>query len=110
MKAKAYTLKAGSYIPCEPEKATHIQLNIPGPIPYRMIPVIQKGTRDGTGCWTWNGSLEKPDLKPSILTKAPQGDNVIVCHTWINEGMVHFLNDCTHEYAGQILDLLDIEE
>lgn len=33
----------------------------------------------------------------------------IVCHTWINDGKVQFLSDCSHEFAGQTLDLLDVE-
>jgi hypothetical protein len=32
------------------------------------------------------------------------------CHTFVNDGRVHFLSGCTHEFAGQTLDLLDVEE
>jgi hypothetical protein len=91
-----------------------------------------KGTRQGTGKWTWNGDMEKPDFKPSLLTQsghfAPQfkeGDSCWCtynkehpnetpsfhcyrCHTWINDGKVIFLDDCSHELKGQTLDLIDV--
>ena len=31
-----------------------------------------------------------------------------ICHTFITDGQVQFLSDCTHEYAGQTLPLPDI--
>lgn len=112
MKAKPVNLKDGVYVPCKPEEATHVKLNMPGPMPYRMIPVIFKGTRQGTNCWSWNGDTEKPTLKPSIKTwdGVRTKPGVTVCHTWVNDGKVQFLDDCTHELAGQTLDLLDVEE
>ena len=30
------------------------------------------------------------------------------CHTFITDGMVQFLSDCTHQYAGQTLPLPDL--
>lgn len=33
----------------------------------------------------------------------------VLCHTWITDGKAIFLNDCTHEFAGQTLDLLNVE-
>lgn len=106
MKAKPYKLENGSYIPCDSINATYIMLNLPGPIPTRILPVITHGSRSGTNCWSWNGDTEKPTIKPSILSNS--GTNR--CHTWINDGKVIFLDDCSHELKGQTLDLLDIEE
>jgi hypothetical protein len=96
------------YVPCEPQDATHLKLKLPGPSSRIVLPVQIKGRREGTGNWTWNGSVEAPDLKPSVLTKMGRGGG-IVCHSWINHGKVEFLGDCTHELAGQTLDLLDVE-
>ncbi len=83
------------------------------------------GTREGTGNWTWNGDTEKPTLRPSLLTTGtyPATDEEIelimmkvkvepkpfTCHVWVNDGMVEYLNDSTHEFAGKTLPLLDIE-
>ena len=33
----------------------------------------------------------------------------VVCHSFVNDGQVQFLDDCTHELAGQTLLLLDVE-
>lgn len=112
MKAQPLKIIDGGYAPCEPVEATHLQFNFPGPIPTRIIPVMIGGTRRGTGNWTWNGDTEKPTIRPSVLTKTnftSEGRADVVCHSWINDGRVEFLSDCTHELAGQTVDLLDID-
>ena len=91
------------YQECPIHEATHITLNIPGPTGVLTLPVIQKGTREGTGCWSWNGSTEAPTLRPSVLTN---GHN-FRCHSWISDGQAQFLADSSHEYAGKTLDLLE---
>ena len=106
MKAKPYIVANGHMTACRPKDATHVWLNMPGPIPYRLIPVILKGSRKGTHCWSWNGDTEKPTLRPSIRSR----DGVHTCHTWVNDGEAQFLTDCTHELAGQTLDLLDVDD
>jgi hypothetical protein len=107
MKAKPMRLGDGTYVECSVEEATYVRLNMPGPISFRMIPVQLHGTREGTGNWSWNGDTEKPTLKPSILSRMPPVCER--CHTWVNDGRAQFLDDCTHELAGQTLDLLDVE-
>lgn len=113
MKAKPMKLIYGEgYVPCEVEQASHVQLHCPGPFPNRFIPVQLKGTRAGTGNWSWNGDVEKPTLKPSIRTSATfEVTNRVekVCHSFVNDGKIQFLGDCTHELAGQTLDLLEVE-
>jgi hypothetical protein len=109
MKARPYRIVSGGYAECERGDATHVALHFPGgPFPNRMIPVILKGTRAGTGRWSWNGDTERPTLKPSILTWGGSVDTDR-CHTFVNDGMVQFLSDCSHGLAGQTLDLLDVE-
>jgi hypothetical protein len=98
----------GRYEQCEPTEATHLKLRLPGPTDLTCLPVQIKGRRAGTGNWTWNGSTEAPDLKPSLLCLMGR-DGGIVCHSWINDGKVQFLSDSTHELAGQTLDLLEVE-
>ena len=104
MKAQPLKLEAGQYAPCEPAAATHLRLRLPGPIPTRILPVMIGGTRAGTPNWTWNGSVEAPTVRPSVLSK----DGTHVCHSWINDGRVQFLSDSSHELAGQTLDLLEV--
>ncbi len=97
---------AGEWILCAPEEATMLYIYMPGPSELLQIPIMMKGARKGTSNWTWNGSVDKPTLKPSILTTW-QGYR---CHSWLTDGMVKFLPDSTHELAGTIVELLPIAE
>lgn len=108
MKAKPYRKDDKGYEECAPEEATDILLHLPGPISRRMIPVQIKGARAGTGNWTWNGSMDSPTLRPSIINDFRPSDP-LVDHIWITDGKVIFLPDSTHEFAGQTLDLLEVE-
>jgi len=114
---------------CSASEATHLTIVIPGPQGKITLPVITKGDRRGTPCWTWNGDVEKPTLKPSVLSQcghyAPQfqqGEHCWCtnpndyafkcyrCHTWINDGNAQFLDDCSHEHKGKTLPLGDIDK
>ena len=64
--------------------------------------------------WTWNGSKEAPTFSPSILVYSHQAmreDNTIYstpqCHSFVTDGRIQFLSDCTHALAGQTVDLPD---
>ena len=113
MKAEPLTIDPDGcgYKRCDPDKATHVRLNVPGPIPTRIIPVQLRGTRQGTGNWSWNGDIDKPTLRPSIKTTMEFGGSKpdMICHSWVNDGQVQFLGDCTHSLAGQTVDLLEID-
>lgn len=93
------------YVPCDPKEATHIVLWTPGPFKYRQLPI---GV-NGSPLWSWNQDVDRPTLQPSILTTTITKHKTIRCHCFIEDGKVRFLSDCTHEYAGQTLDLLDID-
>lgn len=70
---------------------------------------IQHG--EGTGPrWGWNGSVDKPTFTPSILVQwnEPAGDRV--CHSFVTDGRIQFLNDCTHELAGQTVAIPEWEK
>ena len=67
------------------------------------------GTRRGTPNWTWNGSIDFPTVKPSILTRGADENGEHVCHSFVNDGMVQFLSDCSHELAGKTMDLLELD-
>jgi len=66
-----------------------------------------------TASWTFNGDYEKPTFSPSILVRAPDPDNpgkyVRVCHSFVKDGQIQFLSDCTHKLAGQTVDLPEYE-
>ncbi|WP_426304016.1 DUF6527 family protein [Acidovorax facilis] len=105
--AKPVRLVRGQgYQPCLVVEATHVTLNIPGPSGRLTLPVIIKGTREGTGCWSWNGSTTAPTLRPSVLTTAHD----YRCHSLINDGAAQFLDDCSHELRGQTVPLNTVED
>lgn len=51
--------------------------------------------------WTWNGSLEKPTFTPSILIK----EGTLTCHSYVTDGHINYLADCTHALVGQTIPL-----
>lgn len=73
----------------------------------------------GCGCghsfetpkWKFNGDMHKPTLQPSYLTwwggmaggKYRHKKNV--CHSYITDGKIRFLTDCTHALAGKTVAL-----
>lgn len=109
MKAQPLKLVDGQYVQCLPEFATHLKIKPPGPIGSIILAVTIKGTRSNTPNWTWNGDIDKPTLMPSVLSRVSYGDKTHVCHSWITDGVAHFLSDSTHSFSGQSHDLLEIE-
>lgn len=60
--------------------------------------------------WGFNGDLEKPTFTPSILTRYPvYGVGERICHSYVRDGMIEFLSDCTHALAGQTVPLPDLD-
>lgn len=84
--------------------------------------------------WQFNGNFDRPTFSPSVL--ATTGCRVAghqpgercwcvynaeqrekgepeapfkcgVCHSFVTNGQIQFLGDCTHELAGQTVDLPD---
>ena len=79
---------------------------------------------EGNPAWTWNGSLDKPTFNPSILVRGTKDipEDVYnawmadhntplptpiptVCHSYVKDGVIEFLSDCTHELAGKKVPL-----
>ncbi|EPR5019237.1 TPA: DUF6527 family protein [Pseudomonas aeruginosa] len=66
---------------------------------------------DGQPRWTWNGSVDNPTFRPSILVRYPwrlleSGEREqVVCHSFVTDGRIQYLSDCTHRLAGQTVDL-----
>lgn len=75
----------------------------------------------GAGAWTWNNDRDRPTLAPSILVTGfvpltdAEADRVMagqpvprrprVCHSFVRDGRIEFLGDCTHSLAGQVIEL-----
>lgn len=75
------------------------------------------------GCKVWhafslsihkfNQNFEAPTLQPSYLLRYPPSKyrpTGLVCHSFIVDGNIRFLNDCTHELAGRTVMLPEIGE
>ena len=59
----------------------------------------------GSKAWQWNNSTTKPTFKPSILVRWGNEEGYQICHSFVTDGEIRFLNDCTHENAGKTLPL-----
>jgi hypothetical protein len=89
----------------------------------------------GASAWGWNGNVERPTFTPSVLLQGtrltekgnaeieawreagmpPRGDAPFdsvpyCCHSFVTNGQVQFLGDCTHALAGQAVELADLPE
>lgn len=56
------------------------------------------------GVWTFNGDREKPTFRPSLLVTSPG----FVCHSFVTDGQIQFLGDCTHHLAGVTVAMVEI--
>lgn len=52
--------------------------------------------------WSWNGSFVRPTFSPSVLVR--EGDKT-VCHSFVRDGQIEFLSDCTHALAGKTVPM-----
>jgi hypothetical protein len=59
--------------------------------------------------WKFNGDMENPTFSPSLLVQGGRGFGDAYedfrCHSFIRDGRIQFLNDCTHHLKGQTVDL-----
>ncbi|MEQ8578165.1 MAG: DUF6527 family protein [Balneola sp.] len=75
--------------------------------------------------WTFNGDLDNPHISPSLLirsgTFAPNFEKKDIhpdwpdkfnyrCHSFIKNGKIQFLSDCSHSMKGQTVDLIDWDD
>ena len=81
-------------------------------------PMVNKGR------WTWNGDTERPTISPSILVTGKRpitedeykrimaGEKLDIpdlrCHSFVRDGQIEYLSDCTHELAGRTVPLEDL--
>lgn len=60
--------------------------------------------------WQFNGDTERPTFSPSLLVnKDFSHPGVPRCHSFVRDGRIQFLSDCTHHLAGKTVDLPEIE-
>lgn len=80
------------------------------------------GKKNGSkATWSFDMNLEAPTFSPSINLRTgkyadpdwqePDEPGIwsVICHSFIRNGIISFLNDCTHELKGQSVVLPDIQ-
>jgi hypothetical protein len=103
----------------------------PGCDEMHQVAVREDGNRQGP-IWGYNGNPDAPTFTPSVLVKSGHycsgqsgkdcwctyeerfGEKppakCFVCHSFVRDGRIQFLGDCTHALAGQTVELPDIAE
>nr|WP_244656283.1 MULTISPECIES: DUF6527 family protein [unclassified Rhizobium] len=66
--------------------------------------------------WGFNGNYDAPTFTPSVLVTYNGSDAGVgeappaICHSFVTDGKIQFLSDCTHSLAGQTVDIPDFDE
>jgi hypothetical protein len=60
--------------------------------------------------WDYNGDADRPAFHPSVLvtTRWSRHDVTMkddICHSFVKDGRIQFLPDCTHALAGQTVEI-----
>lgn len=81
--------------------------------------------------WSFNGNYEKPTFSPSVMVRSghfadgASGDcwcnfenrftgkkttfKCGICHSFITDGKIQYLSDCTHELAGKTIEMESVD-
>ncbi len=63
---------------------------------------------EGPHAWWWNGSMESPTIRQSVLVNGSRANpDAEVCHSYITDGKIQYLDDCSHSMKGQTIELPD---
>ena len=65
--------------------------------------------------WTFNGNMDRPTIRASMLIHEikrndPKIKDTHRCHIFITDGKIEYLNDCTHDLAGQTVEMTDMSK
>jgi hypothetical protein len=80
--------------------------------------------------WSFNGNYDMPTFSPSILVRSghylrqedcwcnyykehPEEEQHFkcgICHSFVTDGKIIYLSDCTHELAGQTIEMKEFIE
>lgn len=84
------------------ENADHLRFDCPGCDSAHVITIAPHPNP-----WEWNGDTDHPTIAPSVLVTG--GEHNIRCHSFVRDGRIEFLTDCTHALAGGQLDLPELD-
>ena len=60
--------------------------------------------------WTFNGDMEKPTFRPSLLVNKSNHPGELRCHSFVTNGEIRFLSDCDHDLKNKIVEIPDWED
>ncbi len=99
----------------------YVGFKCPGCKGFHIIPTADANVGN---CWSFNYNYEKPTFTPSILsrwTRTPTDEEAariiagekiefqkMICHSYVTDGKILFLDDCTHTLRGQTVELEDV--
>lgn len=111
------------------ERARRIGFKCPGCDNWHWMGTAE--FNDDQAVWGFNGNFDKPTFTPSILSRGghyipnhqpgascwckpsdPEyydETGCYVCHSFVTDGKIQFLGDCTHKLAGQTVELPEID-
>ena len=81
---------------------------------FHTLPI--EANPEGRDHWNFNGVYERPTFSPSVKRSqefwahgndAPAID--YVCHHYVTDGEIQYLDDCTHQLAGQTVPMVPWE-
>lgn len=62
----------------------------------------------GKPVWDFNENYEAPTFSPSIFVKYYTKGVEQICHSFVKDGTIQFLQDCSHELAGITVNMYEI--
>lgn len=102
-----------------------VGFHCPGCKTGHMVIVARDPDLPDTPCWGYNGNPDAPTFTPSILCRGTvpitneqharimAGESFepqpLVCHSFVTDGRIRYLEDSTHSLAGQTVELPDWE-
>ena len=88
-------------------KVTHIISDKDGTIVgYKIMCPACKWTHLFDKRWSFNGRFDKPTFKPSMLVNKDSSNKAVPkCHSYVTDGEIQFLSDCTHDMKGKTVEL-----
>lgn len=67
--------------------------------------MVHSVNHSGGPQWDYNGNPASPTFTPSILVTMPRKAGNEICHSFVTDGKIQFLGDCTHHLANQTVQL-----
>lgn len=85
------------------EESKFVLFECPGCCCSHGVPV------EGPRAWGFNGDMDRPTLTPSLLVQSVDETGPTVCHSFVRDGRIQYLGDCTHDMKGQTVDLPEFD-